>query len=112
MGFTFSPRTLNNATTSTMAMKTALTLLVLFAIIITMEARSPLTKMAKITKMNKVAKMRHQATLVQKVMDDCGHAHWCPDGCCDHETDFGGDGDWHCCTNPDLVCSPDWDGCA
>jgi len=97
-----------------MAMKTALTLLVLFAIISTMEARTTLTKMAKMTMMNTMAKMRHKAALVQKVMDDddCDHAHWCPDGCCDHETDFGGDGDWHCCTNPDLVCSPDWDGCA
>merc|ERR1712110_754980 len=95
-----------------------LTLLVLLAIISTMEARTTLTKMtkmakmAKMTKMNTMAKMRHQAKFVQKVMDDCDHAHWCPDGCCDHETDFGGDGDWHCCTNPDLVCSPDWDGCA
>ena len=64
----------------------ALTLLVLVAIISTMEARSPLTKMAK---MNKVAKMEHQATLVQKVMDDCDFAHWCPNGCCDQETDMG-----------------------
>merc|ERR1711909_268477 len=71
MGFTFSTHILENATTSTMAVKTALTLLVLFAIIITMESRTPLTKMAKMTKMNKVAKMGHQATLVQKVMDDC-----------------------------------------
>ena len=67
----------------------ALTLLVLVAIISTMEARSPLTKMAKMTKMNKVAMMGHQATLVQKVMDDCDFAHWCPNGCCDEETDMG-----------------------
>ena len=53
----------------------ALTLLVLVAIISTMEARSPLTKMAK---MNKVAKMEHQATLVQKVMDDCDFVQYCP----------------------------------
>ena len=72
----------------------ALTLLVLLAIISTMETRTTLTKMAKMTKMNTygMAKMRHQAKLVQKVMDDCDHAHWCPDGCCDHETDFGGVG--------------------
>ena len=111
----------------------ALTLLVLVAIISTMEARSPLTKMAK---MNKVAKMRHQATLVQKVMDDCDFAHWCPNGCCDQETDMGNvgsfknlklvmgdpkfinnvaifyqDGDWTCCANPAYICAVDQDTC-
>merc|ERR1711936_1168828 len=111
MGFTFSTHILENATTSTMAMKPALTLLVLFAIIITMEARTPLTKMAKMTKMNKVAKMGHQATLVQKVMDDCDIAHLCPNGCCDQETDMGNDGDWTCCVNPAYVCAVDADTC-
>merc|ERR1711909_207015 len=108
MGFTFSTHILDNATTSTMAMKTALTLLVLFAIISTMESRTPLTKMAK---MNKVAKMGHQATLVQKVMDDCDFAHWCPNGCCDEETDMGNDGDWTCCANPAYICAVDADTC-
>merc|ERR1712179_516775 len=108
MGFTFSTHILDNATTSTMAMKTALTLLVLFAIISTMESRAPLTKMAK---MNKVAKMGHQATLVQKVMDDCDFAHWCPNGCCDEETDMGNDGDWTCCANPAYICAVDADTC-
>merc|ERR1712179_248307 len=97
-----STHILENATTSTMAMKTALTLLVLFAIISTMESRTPLIK---------VAKMGHQATLVQKVMDDCDFAHLCPNGCCDEETDMGNDGDWTCCANPAYICAVDADTC-
>merc|ERR1712179_183082 len=104
MGFTFSPHNCNNTTATTMAMKTALTLLVIFAIISSMEARSPLTKMAKMTK------MQNQAALVQKVMD-CDYEHWCPNGCCDHETDMGNAGDWTCCANPTYICAVDVDTC-
>ena len=54
----------------------ALTLLVLVAIISTMEARSPLTKMAK---MNKMAQVEIQATLPQ---DYCPPSNYCQNGCC------------------------------
>ena len=74
----------------------ALTLLVLVAIISTMEARSPLTKLAKMNKVNKMVKMnkmvqvKNRETLVQKVMDDdCDVPHLCPNGCCDHEASMG-----------------------
>merc|ERR1712140_164914 len=104
MGFTFSPHNCNNTTATTMAMKTALTLLVLFAIISTMEARSPLTKMAKMTKM---AQMGNQAALVENVNVGCDTAHWCPNGCCTHETDMGNDGDWTCCAYMPNICAVD-----
>merc|ERR1712110_936635 len=91
-------------TTNTTTMKTAaLTLLVLFAIISTMEARSPLTKMAKMTKLG------NQAALVQKV--GCDIEHVCPNGCCDHETDMGNAGDWTCCANYPVICAVDADTC-
>merc|ERR1712179_747510 len=97
---TFSLHNFNNTTATTMAMKTALALLFLFAIISTMEARSPLTKLAQV---------KNQETLVEKV--GCDVEHYCPNGCCSHETDMGNDGDWVCCGNYPVICAEDPDSC-
>merc|ERR1712179_636719 len=91
---TFSLHNFNNTTATTMAMKTALALLFLFAIISTMEARSPLTKLAK---------AKNQETVVEKV--GCDVEHYCPNGFFSHETDMGNDWDWVCCGNYPVICA-------
>merc|ERR1711894_675591 len=97
-------------TTNTTTMKTAaLTLLLLFGIISTMEARSPLTKLAKMNKVAKMAQVKNQETVVEKV--GCDVEHYCPNGCCSHETDMGNDGDWVCCGNYPVICAEDPDSC-